>query len=89
MIANDEAWADECLLSFDGRILEVFGYPGQDSYRYHAREPPDRGRRARQEGQTDGAAEAEDQGRGLRIGNLHGSLGARRAAPGAGPGGRR
>jgi hypothetical protein len=36
MVANDEIWAGECLLSFDGRVLEVFGYPSQDSYRYHA-----------------------------------------------------
>jgi hypothetical protein len=36
MVANEEVWVGECLLSFDGRVLEVFGYPGQDSYRYHA-----------------------------------------------------
>jgi len=36
MVANDEVWVGESLLSFDGRILEVFGYQGQDSVRYHA-----------------------------------------------------
>jgi hypothetical protein len=36
MGGNDEVWVDEILLSFDGRVLEVFGYQGQDSVRYHA-----------------------------------------------------
>jgi hypothetical protein len=36
MTANDEVWVGESLLSFDGRVLEVFGYQGQDSVRYHA-----------------------------------------------------
>jgi hypothetical protein len=35
MIANEEVWVGECLLLFDGRVLEVFGCPGQDSFRYH------------------------------------------------------
>lgn len=36
MTAESEAWAGESVLSFDGRVLEVFGYQGQDSVRYHA-----------------------------------------------------
>ena len=36
VVTNDEIWVGESLLSFDGRVLEVFGYQGQDSVRYHA-----------------------------------------------------
>ena len=32
-----EAWADDLLLTFDGAVLEVFGFPGSDSLRYHVR----------------------------------------------------
>jgi hypothetical protein len=35
MVANDEVWVGESLLAFDGRVLEIFGYPSRDSYRYH------------------------------------------------------
>ena len=31
----EEAWADDCLLCFDGRVLEVFGFPGSESIRFH------------------------------------------------------
>ena len=33
----EEVWADDILLAFDGRVLEVFGFPGQESYRFHVR----------------------------------------------------
>jgi hypothetical protein len=52
MDANYEVWVGDSLLSFDGRVLEVFGYQGQDSFRYHARnllidigEPDKKGKR--------------------------------------------
>ena len=33
----EEIWADDILLTFDGRVLEVFGFPGQESYRFHVK----------------------------------------------------
>jgi hypothetical protein len=34
--AIEEAWTDTCLLAFDGRVLEVFGFPGgEQSLRFH------------------------------------------------------
>ena len=33
----DEVWADDILLAFDGRVLEVFGFPGATSMRFHVR----------------------------------------------------
>ena len=33
----DEVWAGESLLAFDGRVLEVFGFPGAVSMRFHVR----------------------------------------------------
>ena len=33
----DEAWAGDSLLAFDGRVLEVFGFPGENSMRFHVR----------------------------------------------------
>lgn len=52
MVANDEVWVGDSLLAFDGRVLEVFGYQGQDSFRYHTRnlvidigEPDKKGKR--------------------------------------------
>jgi hypothetical protein len=33
----DEVWADEILLTFDGRVLEIFGFPGATSMRFHVR----------------------------------------------------
>ena len=48
----DEAWAGDSLLAFDGRVLEVFGFPGSESMRFHVRnvdlevgEPDRKGRR--------------------------------------------
>ena len=44
----DEVWADDILLTFDGRVVEVFGFPGAESIRFHvlnlevASEGPDR-----------------------------------------------
>jgi hypothetical protein len=44
----DEVWVGDSLLAFDGRVLEVFGFPGSLSMRYHVRnmelsvDPPDR-----------------------------------------------
>jgi hypothetical protein len=44
----DEVWADDILLTFDGRVVEVFGFPGATSLRFHvlnlelAAEGPDR-----------------------------------------------
>ena len=32
-----EAWSDDLLLSFDGRVVEVFGFPGSESIRFHVR----------------------------------------------------
>ena len=31
----DEVWADDLLLAFDGRVIEVFGFPGSESMRFH------------------------------------------------------
>jgi hypothetical protein len=33
----DEVWADDILLTFDDRVLEVFGFPGAASMRFHVR----------------------------------------------------
>jgi hypothetical protein len=33
----DEVWADDILLTFDGRVLEMFGFPGAASMRFHVR----------------------------------------------------
>ena len=33
----DEVWADDVLLCFDGRVIEVFGFPGEESVRFHVR----------------------------------------------------
>jgi hypothetical protein len=48
----DEVWLGDSLLAFDGRVLEVFGFSGSESLRFHVRnieitvEDPDRkGRR--------------------------------------------
>jgi hypothetical protein len=44
----DEVWAGNSLLAFDGRVLEIFGFPGSLSMRFHVRnmelsvDPPDR-----------------------------------------------
>jgi hypothetical protein len=32
-----EVWADDVLLVFDGRVVEVFGCPGSESIRFHVR----------------------------------------------------
>jgi hypothetical protein len=32
-----EVWADDVLLCFDGRIVEVFGFPGSESLRFHVK----------------------------------------------------
>ena len=32
-----EVWAGDILLAFDGRVLEVFGFPGSESLRFHVR----------------------------------------------------
>ena len=32
-----EVWAGDVLLTFDGRVLEIFGFPGQESYRFHVK----------------------------------------------------
>ena len=49
----DEVWAGDSLLAFDGRVLEVFGFMGSESLRFHVRnvelsidEPDRRGRRS-------------------------------------------
>ena len=34
----DEVWAGDVLLTFDRRVLEVFGFPGSESMRYHIRD---------------------------------------------------
>lgn len=31
----EEVWADDSLLVFDGRVLEVFGFPGEANIRFH------------------------------------------------------
>jgi hypothetical protein len=31
----DEVWAGTTLYAFDGRVLEVFGFPGSESMRFH------------------------------------------------------
>jgi hypothetical protein len=31
----EEVWADDSLLAWDGRVLEVFGFPGSGSARFH------------------------------------------------------
>ena len=48
----DEVRTGDMLLAFDGRILEVFGFGSQDSYRFHVQnmelwvdEPDRKGRR--------------------------------------------
>lgn len=48
----DEVWAGDSLLVFDGRVLEVFGFSGSESLRFHVRnmeielkEPDRKGRR--------------------------------------------
>ena len=33
----EEAWVGDSLLAFDGRVLEVFGFPGSQSVRFHVR----------------------------------------------------
>ncbi len=44
----DSVWVGDSLLAFDGRVLEVFGFPGSLSLRFHVRnmelsvDPPDR-----------------------------------------------
>ena len=30
-----EVWCDDTLVVFDGRVVEVFGFPGSESLRYH------------------------------------------------------
>jgi hypothetical protein len=49
----NEAWAGDVLLTFDGRVLELFGFPGATSMRFHVRnielaidEPDRKGRRS-------------------------------------------
>jgi hypothetical protein len=47
----DEVWAGDSLLAFNGRVLEVFGFRGSESMRFHVRnvelsvDEPDRKRR--------------------------------------------
>ena len=31
----DEVWFGDTLVVFDGRVVEVFGFPGSESLRYH------------------------------------------------------
>ncbi len=33
----DEIWLGTTLLAFDGRVLEVFGFSGSESIRFHVR----------------------------------------------------
>jgi hypothetical protein len=33
----DEVWAGDSLLVFDGRVLEIFGFRGSESLRFHVR----------------------------------------------------
>ena len=46
--SGDEVWSGDSLLAFDGRVLEVFGFPGSLSMRFHVRnmelsvDPPDK-----------------------------------------------
>ncbi len=49
----DEVWAGDGLLAFDGRVLEVFGFSGSASTRFHVRnvdveiaDPDRKGRRS-------------------------------------------
>jgi hypothetical protein len=49
----DEVWAGDSLLAFDGRVVEVFGFSGSESIRFHVRnvelevgEPDRKGRRS-------------------------------------------
>src|ERR687896_1300239 len=49
----DEVWAGDVLLCFDGRVVEVFGFSGSESIRFHVRnlelevgEPDRKGRRS-------------------------------------------
>lgn len=49
----DEVWAGDSLLAFDGRVLEVFGFMGSESTRFHVRnveieiaDPDRKGRRS-------------------------------------------
>ncbi len=43
-----ELWGDDVLLVFDGRVLEVFNFPGSGAHRFHVastvieRQGPDR-----------------------------------------------
>ena len=34
---GNEAWAGDSLLCFDGTVLEIFGFPGNESLRFHVR----------------------------------------------------
>ncbi len=50
-----EVWIDDVLLTFDGTVVEVFGFPSHASVRFHVRnivvevgEPNRKGRRALQ-----------------------------------------
>jgi hypothetical protein len=47
-----EAWAGDSLLRFDGTVVEIFGFPGNESLRFHVRnldleidEPDSKGKR--------------------------------------------
>lgn len=31
----EEIWVKDILLAFDGRVVEVFGFPGSESLRFH------------------------------------------------------
>ena len=31
----EEIWVRDILLAFDGRVVEVFGFPGSESLRFH------------------------------------------------------
>jgi hypothetical protein len=49
----DEVWAGDSLLAFDGRVVEVFGFAGSESLRFHVRnveielgDPDRKGRRS-------------------------------------------
>lgn len=35
MASAEETWVDDSLLVFDGRVLEVFGFSGSESIRFH------------------------------------------------------
>lgn len=50
-----EVWIDDVLLAFDGTVVELFGFPGAASFRFHVKnlvlevgEPNRKGRRALQ-----------------------------------------